>query len=221
MKKIAVVLAGCGVKDGSEIHESVITLLQLKKHNLDYQCFSLDKKQHHVIDHTKNKPVKNENRNMLTESARIARGEIKKIDEYNPADYDALIFPGGFGVAKNLFTYAIDGLECKIDEKIKKAIIETHRKEKPIGAICISPLLITRAFQDLDITPEVTIGNGEQLMDDVEKIGGKPIPKKVYQIHYDEKNKIVTTPAYTIAKDIAEAASGIEKLVEKIVDLIT
>ncbi|MEF8879884.1 MAG: isoprenoid biosynthesis glyoxalase ElbB [Candidatus Thermoplasmatota archaeon] len=219
MKKIAVILAGSGVKDGSELHESVATLLYLKKQGADYDCFAPDKKQHHVVDHTKNKPVENEERNMMTEAARIARGDIRDIKEYNPNDYDALIFPGGFGVAKNLFTYAIDGVNCRIDEDVKNAILQTHQKDKPIGAICISPLMIARAFKDNDVKPKVTVGNREELMSAVEQNGGIAEEKKVDEICYDKKNKIVSTPAYTIANDIAEAASGIEKLVTKIIEI--
>ncbi len=219
MKKIAVVLAGCGVKDGSEIHEAVATLLAIKKKNADYICFAPNKNQCNVVDHSINKTVDNENRNMLVESARISRGEIKELKEYNPDDFDALVLPGGFGVAKNLFTYAIDGVECKIDSEVEKMILDTIEKDKPIGAICISPLLVTRALRDSNLKPKVTMGNREDLMESVKAMGGIPIEKKVDEIYYDEVNKIVSTPAYTIGKSIAEIYSGIEKLVEKIIEI--
>jgi len=217
MKKIAVLLAGCGVKDGSEIHESVVTLLSLKRNNVDYFCFSLDKNQYHVVDHTKNKPVESESRNMLIEAARISRGEIKDLKDYNPKDFDALIIPGGLGVAKNLFTYALDGSECKIDSLVEQKILDTIESGKPIGAICISPLLVVRALKDSNLKSKVTVGDKEELMTAVKKMGGVPIEKKVDEIYFDEVNKIISTPAYTIGKDISEVASGIEKLVEKII----
>lgn len=219
MKKVAVVLAGCGSKDGSEIHEAVTTLLALKRNNADYVCFSINKNQHHVVDHTKDEPLAKENRNMLIESARIARGEIKDLKEYKPEDFDALIFPGGFGVAKNLFTYALDGVECKIDSLVEKTILDTRAAGKPIGAICISPLLVTRAFRDSNIKPKVTVGKGEDLIEAVKKLGGIPEKKEVDEICYDEVNKIVSAPAYTIGENISEVASGIEKLVKKIVEI--
>ena len=219
MKKIAVVLAGCGVKDGSEIHEAVATLLAIKKNNADYICFAPNKSQYNVVNHSINKTVENENRNMLVESARISRGKIKDLKEYNPDDFDALVFPGGFGVAKNLFTYALDGVECKIDSQVEKMILDTIEKDKPIGAICISPLLVARALRDSNLKPKVTMGNREDLMEAVKAMGGIPVEKKVNEIYYDEVNKIVSTPAYTIGKNIAEIYSGIEKLIEKIIEI--
>lgn len=219
MKKIAVVLAGCGSKDGSEIHESVITLLALERKNAKYICFAPDKNQYHVIDHTTDESINNEKRNVLTESARISRGEIKQLNDYNPNDYDALIFPGGFGVAKNLFTYAVDGVECKIDSIVEKTILDTIKAGKPIGAICISPLLIARALRDSNLKFRITVGDNEELMNDVKNMGGIPEKRKVDEICYDEVNKIVSVPAYTIGQNISEVASGIEKLVEKIIEI--
>ncbi len=219
MKKIAVVLAGCGVKDGSEIHEAVITLLTIKRNNADYECFALNKNQYEVINHATNQSVTNEQRTMFVESARISRGEIKDLTSYDPKEFDALIFPGGLGVAKNLFTYAIDGVDCEIDSSVLKAILDTREAKKPIGAICISPLLIARAFKDSNVKPKVTIGNDEELIAAVKNFGGRPEKKKVNEICYDETFKIVSTPAYTIAKDISEVASGIEILVKKIIEI--
>lgn len=219
MKKVAVVLAGCGVEDGSEIHESVVTLLNLKRNNAEYTCFAPNKEQYHVINHKTSKSIENENRNMMVESARISRGEIKDLKEYNPDDFDALIFPGGFGVAKNLFTYAVDGVECEIDPVVEKAILDTREANKTIGAICISPLLVARAFKDSNIKPKVTVGTGKDLINAVKKMGGIPEKREVDEICYDDVNKIVSTPAYTIAKDISEAASGIEKLIKKVIEI--
>jgi enhancing lycopene biosynthesis protein 2 len=217
LKKIAVVLAGSGVKDGSEIHESVVTLLTIKRNNADYVCFAPDKNQYHVINHTDNSVMKNNERNMLTEAARIARGEIKDLKKYKPDDFDAVIFPGGLGVAKNLFTYAVDGVKCDIDPVVEKTILDTIEAGKPIGAICISPLLVARALRDSNIKPRVTVGNEEDLMAAVKNMNGIPEERLVGEICYDEVNKIVSTPAYTIGKNIAEVATGIEKLVQKII----
>ena len=219
MKKIAVVLAGSGVNDGTEIHEAVITLLAIKRNKADYVCFAPDKNQYEVIDHTSNSSVESEQRNILVESARIARGDIKDLKMYDPKDFDAIVFPGGLGVAKNLFTYAIDGVECEIDDTVAKVILDTKEAGKPIGAICISPLLITRAFKDSNVKPKVTIGDNKDLIAAVKNFGGRPVEKKVNEICYDEVFKIVSTPAYTMAQDIAEAASGIEKLVKKIIEI--
>jgi enhancing lycopene biosynthesis protein 2 len=219
MKKIAVVLAGCGVYDGAEIHESVITMLKLKRLGCDYQCFAPDKPQAHVVDHISGQPVEGEGRSVLVESARIARGEIKALSEYRPDDFNALIFPGGFGVAKNLFTFAFEGADCSLDAEVQKAILDTHAAGKPIGAICISPVLMARAFRDTGIKIRVTAGTSDELRHAVMAMGADFIALPVDQICVDEANKIISCPAYTIANDIAEAASGIEKLVNKIVQM--
>jgi len=218
MKQFAIVLAGCGVFDGAEIHEAVITMLNIKQAGCKYYCFTPARNQYHVVDHLTEEPVAGENRNILIESARIARGEIKKLEEYTPSDFDGLLLPGGFGVAKNFFSYAIDGIKCNIQDDIKAVIINTHKLGKPIGAMCISPLLLVRAFQGTDIKPIVTLGNDPTLIKAVEYMGGVHKICNADNICVDEKNKLATTPAYTLANDIAEAAAGIEKLINKMIE---
>ena len=218
MKKIAVVLAGCGVQDGSEIHEATITLLAIQRAGHTYECFAPDKLQYEVVDHTTDETM-NEDRNVLTEAARIARGDILPLDDYDPEDYDALIFPGGNGVAKNLFTFAVDGIDCDIDPLVKQVILDTYAEGHPIGAICISPLLVVKAFEDMDVSPTVTLGNVADMTAAVEALGGRHIAKAVDDICVDEANKIVTTPAYIMAKNIGEAAAGIEKLVARVIEM--
>lgn len=136
MKKFAVVLSGCGVRDGAEIHEAVLTLLAIKKHGADYETFAPDVKQHHVVDHLTGKEMAEE-RNVLVESARIVRGQIKPLDEFHAREFDALVFPGGFGVAKNLCTYAYYGAECKVNPDVEKAIKDMVSLQKPVGAMCL------------------------------------------------------------------------------------
>lgn len=218
MKKIAVVLAGCGVQDGSEIHESVATLLAIQRAGHTYDCFAPAKLQHEVIDHTSNVKM-NEDRNVLTEAARIARGDICPLDDYMPEDYDALVFPGGNGVAKNLFTFAIDGVDCDMDPLVRQTILDTYAEGNPIGAICISPLLIVKALEDMDLTPVVTLGDVADLAAAVERLGGRHVSRAVDDICVDEDHNIVTTPAYIMAKDIGEAADGIEKLVARVIEM--
>ena len=216
MKKIAVILAGCGVQDGSEIHETVATLLAIQRAGHTYDCFAPDTLQHEVVDHTSGQ-VMNEERNVLTEAARIARGDIQPLDSYRPEDYDALIFPGGNGVAKNLFTYAFDGVDCTIDPMVRQVILDTYAEGAPIGAICISPMLIVKAFEDMDTTPTVTLGDAADPAADVEQLGGRHVSKAADDICVDEANRIVTTPAYMTAQHIGEAAAGIEKLVARVI----
>lgn len=216
MSRFAVVLAGCGVFDGSEVHEAVSTLISIKKYGCDYVCFSLDKPQFHVINHQIQQPVENESRNIIIESARISRGEIKPLDEYRPEDFDALIFPGGFGVAKNFFSFAIHGPDCEIDNDIKNAILKTHAAGKCIGAMCISTALIARAFKDTNIKPKVTGGKENELFEAIQFMGGESIPCDAKNCCIDQENKIFTTPAYISATDIYEVFQGVDSLISAI-----
>jgi len=220
MKKFAVILSGCGVNDGTEIHEAVVTLLAVVRGGNQYQCFAPNKPQLHVIDHIKGAPVEGESRNVMTEAARIARGEIKDIKDYNPAEFDGLLIPGGFGAAKNLFNYAVKGRDCSIDASVKNAILKTNEIGKPIGAMCISPVLLAKAFEGSGKTITVTIGDGQSLIDDIEAMGAKHQKSPVNKAVVDNANKIVTAPAYITAQNIAEAASGIEDMVDKVAKMV-
>jgi len=219
MKKIAVVLAGCGHMDGSEIQESVSTLLAISKLKAEYTCFSPMTAQTDMINHlTGQQEEATEPRNLLVEAARISRGNIVEIKELKSEDFDALIFPGGFGVAKNLFTYAFDGREAKIDDQVKRVILDFHNNGKYIGAICISPMLISRAFQGTDVSPVLTLGTNKDAAADLEFFGGIHKEKHVTEICIDQKNNIVSTPAYMQGDaSISEIYSGIEKLVTHII----
>lgn len=214
-KKIAVVLAGCGVYDGSEIHEAVTTLLAIDRQGASYQCFAPDVEQHHVINHLAGEEQK-EKRNVLIEAARIARGNIKPLSEYNVNEFDALVIPGGFGVAKNLCTFAFDGPDCTINPTIEQVIKDTHQAKKPIGALCITPALITKVLSSV----EVTIGKDADTAAAIEKMGGKHIPKEFTEIAVDEANRLVTTPCYMLDASIAQVAQGAENLVKKVLSMI-
>ena len=216
MPKIGVVLSGCGVMDGSEIHEAVLTLLALSKKGAEAVCMAPNTDQYHVINHLTNEEMK-ENRNALVESARIARGKIKDIKNVKAADVDALVFPGGYGAAKNLCTFAFDGPDCKVHPEVARLTKEVHKQGKPIGAICISPALMAKIFQGEAV--KVTIGNDTGTASAIRKLGHEHVDCGVREICVDKKNKIVTTPAYMLAKNIAEAYEGIEKLVTEILDL--
>jgi len=213
--KAAVVLSGCGVYDGAEIHEAVMTLYAIDRAGGTYQVFAPNVMQHHVVNHITGK-VSEESRNVMTEAARIARGKIKPMTDYRAADYDALIFPGGFGVAKNLCTYAFDGVECRVDRVVEAAIIETHKAHKPIGALCISPVLITRVLGDV----AVTIGNEPDTIADIAALGGKHEKKGHGEVMTDEKNLIVTTPCYMLEASISDIAMDAELLVATIMKML-
>lgn len=214
MKKIAVVLAGCGVYDGAEIHEATLTLLAIARQGAQYQCFAPDVEQAHVVNHLTGEEMP-EKRNVLVEAARIARGNIKPLSDYKAEDFDALVFPGGFGVAKNLCTFAFDGTKCKVNPEVEKAVRTTAVDEKPIGALCISPVLIAKILTDV----EVTIGNDEETAQAIENFGATHINTSHGEIVTDEKYKLVTTPCYMLDATISQIADGAENLVKKVLEL--
>jgi enhancing lycopene biosynthesis protein 2 len=219
MKQVAVVLSGCGVYDGAEIHESVLTLLYLDRAGANVQCFAPDKPQIHVVNHRTGQPEPNETRNVLVESARIARGDIKPLSELKMEQFDAVVFPGGFGAVKNLCTFAAQGDRCDIDPDAARVIDEAIAKGKVIGAICISPALIARALKDKSLRPTVTIGTDAATAGGLRAMGAENVPSSVTEIVVDEKNRIVTTPAYMLGPSIAHVSIGIEKLIAKTLEM--
>lgn len=214
-KKFAIVLAGCGVYDGAEIHEATLTMLAISRQNAEYQCFAPDIDQAHVVNHLTGNEM-NEKRNVLVESARIARGNILSLADFNSSDYDAIIFPGGFGVAKNLCSFAFDGSDCSVNADVQKAVNEMFRAGKPIGALCISPVLISRIIGGA----EVTIGNDPSTASAVETMGGKHIEANHGEVVVDKRNRIVTTPCYMLDANISQIAEGADNIVRTILGMI-
>lgn len=216
-KKVGVVLSGCGVYDGAEIHEAVLTMLTIDKTGAQIICMAPDVAQLHVINHMSGEEVKGESRNVLTESARIARGNIKDIKEVSADDLDALIFPGGFGAAKNLCDFAIKGKDCTVNPEVERLIKEMHAVEKPMGFVCIAPALAAKVLGEHG--PTLTIGSDEGTAAAIEAMGGKHVVRKVDEIAVCEANKVVSTPAYMLGPNISNVASGVEKLVLKVLEL--
>lgn len=216
MKQVAVVLSGCGVYDGAEIHEAVLTLLALDRAGAQAVCFAPDKAQLHVINHLSGEEMP-ESRNVLLESARIARGKIQALSLADAEQLDALIVPGGFGAAKNLSSFATQGAECSVDPDLSKLIREMHKQNKPMGFMCIAPTLLPKVF---DQPLRLTIGNDPDLGEVIDAMGGEPVICPVDDIVVDIENKVVTTPAYMLAQSIGEAAQGIDKLVSRVLDLV-
>ena len=220
MPKVGVVLSGCGVNDGAEIHESVITMLFLDRAGAEMVLMAPNIDQLHVINHATGKEIEGESRNVLVESARIARGEIKDIVDVTSEDIDALIFPGGFGVAKNLCDYAMAGADCSVNPDVFRLVSEVHSAEKPIGVICISPVMMGKVMEKMGEKVSLTIGNDEQTANDLTTMGAKHVTCPVQEIVVDKDKKVVSTPAYMLAGRISEAADGIEKLVKEVINLI-
>ncbi|MGQ8366859.1 isoprenoid biosynthesis glyoxalase ElbB [Glaciecola sp. 1036] len=215
MKNVAVILAGCGVFDGAEINEAVLTLLHIEKNNAKYFCFAPNREQLHVIDHLKGEAVE-ESRNILTEAARIARGNIKALDELDASEFDALIIPGGFGAAKNLCNFAVEGTNASIQSDVETAIKAFADQKKPIGYMCIAPALVPFVHA---ADTEITIGTDADTASALEQLGAKHVNCPVDDIVVDMEAKVVTTPAYMLAGSIMDAEKGISKLVEKVISL--
>lgn len=216
MKKIGVVLSGCGVYDGSEIHEAVITLLAIDRNGAEAVCLAPDVDLREV-NHLNGQET-GATRNTLEESARIARGKIRNIAEVTAGDLDAVIFPGGFGAAKNLCNFAEKGAGASIHPEVARLIREMAEKKKPIGAICIAPALIAAAL-GRDFKPKVTIGTDAGTAAAINQTGSEHVNCPVSEFVVDKEHKIVSTPAYMLAGRISEAAEGIEKAVKAVVDM--
>ncbi len=216
-KKVGVLLSGCGVFDGTEIHEAVLTMLALDRVGAQICCMAPDMDQMHVINHL-TQQESGEKRNVLIESARIARGEIQNLAKVNASDLDALIMPGGFGAVKNLSDFAVKGPEAVVHPEVKRIIREMTGAGKPVGAICIGPATLTKVLADK--SPKVTIGSDVATAQAINAMGGIHIDLAVEDICIDKKNKLVTTPAYMLGPGIKDVAIGIEKLVNQVVRMI-
>ncbi|MDI9613204.1 MAG: isoprenoid biosynthesis glyoxalase ElbB [Acidobacteriota bacterium] len=217
-KTVGVLLSGCGVQDGSEIHEATLTLYFLDKMGADILCMAPGKNQMDVVNHVTGSPVE-ETRNCLTEAARIARGEIRDVKTVMTDAIDALIIPGGFGAAKNLSTFAVDGAHSIVDGDVAALLRELVRAGKPIGALCIAPAILAALF-GREFAPTLTIGMDEATAGVLEEMGARHRKAQATDIVVDEKLRIVTTPCYMMAQGIAEVGVGVEKLVARILDMI-
>ena len=213
--KVAVILSGCGVYDGAEIYESVLTLLALEQEGCQYQCFAPNITQAHVINHLTGE-VMPETRNVLVEAARIVRGNIHDLSTANAAEFDALILPGGYGAAKNLSDFAFKGAECSVQPEVLAFCKAMVAQNKPLGFICIAPAIIPHVYGE---GAKVTIGTDTGTAAAIEQMGGQHVSCPVDDYVIDEAHKVVSTPAYMLAGNIAEAASGISKLVKAVVRL--
>ena len=213
--QFAVILSGCGNKDGAEIHESVMTLWAVHKHGAEYQCFAPDIPQHHVLNFITGQEMA-ETRNVLVESARIARGNIKNLKDFKAADFDGLIMPGGLGVAKNLSTFAFEGPDCSVNADVVRAIQETAAQKKPIGALCIAPAIIAKILGNVT----VTIGQDEGTEAALIKMGATHEKTTHGEIAIDKQHKVVTTPCYMLDARVDQIGTGAENLVMALLEMV-
>jgi enhancing lycopene biosynthesis protein 2 len=216
-KKVGIILSGCGVYDGAEVHESVITILALDRAGAEIVFCAPDVDQLHVVNHHTGDIAPGERRNVRVESARIARGPVRDVAEVSPDELDALMLPGGFGAAKNLCTFAVDGADCSVDPGVAALLRGMHAQGKPIAAVCIAPALLAKVLGDEG--PELTIGNDAATASALEGLGTTHVECPVTEFVVDERKKLITSPAYMLAQNISEAAEGIEKTVARLMEL--
>ena len=216
-KHVAVVLSGCGVFDGAEIHESVLSLLALEHQGAEYQCFAPDIPQHHVVDHLSGNEM-DESRSVLIESARIARGNIKALSEFDAENFDALMLPGGFGAAKNLSTLAFDGPDCSVNADLKNTVTAMIDAGKPIAALCIAPAVLAKILEGK--AAKLTIGSDPGTIEAIEAMGGHHQETTHAEVVIDEQLKLVTSPCYMLDASISQIAEGAENTVRALLGLI-
>ena len=219
-KKVGVILSGCGVMDGSEIHEATLTLLSICNAGAEAVCMAPNVDQMHVVNHLKGAPAEGERRNALVEAARIARGKIRDIADVSADEIDALVMPGGFGAAKNLCDYATAGPNMTVNAEVARLIKATHEAGKPVGAICIAPVVLAAVMgKDMGLKPQLTIGTDPATAEHVNALGAEHVNCPVREFVVDKANKVVTTPAYMLGQNIGEVAAGIDKAVKALIEM--
>jgi enhancing lycopene biosynthesis protein 2 len=219
-KKIGVILSGCGVYDGSEIHEAVITLLAIDRNGAEAVCLAPNIAQMHVVNHLTGEVAAGESRNVLVESARIARGKVRDLATAKVAELDALILPGGFGAAKNLCDFAVKGGDCSVNPEVARLIREMVAAKKPVAAVCIAPAILSKVLGADRLPHQLTIGTDAGTAAALTGMGSQHVACPAREFVVDKANKIVSSPAYMLAGGIAEAAEGIEKCVKALIGLI-
>jgi enhancing lycopene biosynthesis protein 2 len=214
MSKVAIVLAGCGVYDGSEIHESVLCLLALAQAGHTYKIFAPDIPQRNVVNHLNQHEMAEESRNVLVEAARIARGDIAPLAELNPKEFDSILIPGGFGVGLNLSSFAIDAEECEVNPDLQRILLEFHKLGRPIGATCITPAVIAKVFQGVT-SVKLTLGESDANRH-LTHLGHQAVSADSRTVVSDDGNRIYTTPCYMNLPDLPGMYEAVRKLVEKL-----
>ena len=214
-KQIAVLLSGCGHQDGAEIHEATLTLWAIHKNGADYRCFAPNIMQHHVLNHITGQEM-DEQRNVLIESARIARGKVEDLALFDAAAVDALVIPGGVGAAKNLCTYAFDGPQCTVNNDVEQVVRAMHQAGKPIGALCIAPVMLAKVLGDITLT----IGHDEETAAQIQDMGATHAPTGIGEIAVDQENKIVSTPCYMLDSRVDQIADGADALIQALLGFL-
>lgn len=215
--RFAIVLSGCGRADGSEIHEATCAMLSIDCLGSTYQCFAPNIEQSMVVNHITGE-IMDEKRQVLLESARLARGNILPLKNYRPEDFDAIIFPGGLGAVTNWCNFKVAGVNCDVDASVEHAILQSVKKGVVIGAMCIAPVLIAKVLGHQGV--HVTIGNDKGVAQAITRTGAIHEKRGATEVCVDELRKVVTTPAYMLASSIKEVCEGADNMIKAIIKLI-
>lgn len=222
VKRVAVLLAGCGVYDGSEINETCAVMVHLSRAGAEVKVFAPNEEQMHVVNHCEGKPG-TEKRNVLQESARIARGDVTDLAKLDVASFDALVIPGGFGVAKNLSDWATKGKDCCVKPQVEKVIKGFHAAGKPIAMCCIAPVLAAKVLPGCEVTVGQDCESDKWPYAGTAKalgeLGCKHVNKDVKEAHVDKKNKLVTTSAFMCNAPVHEVFDGVGVMVTEVLKL--
>lgn len=223
--KIGVLLSGCGVYDGSEVHESTFALLAIEQHGGEAVCFAPDTEQLHVINHLNGEEI-DQKRNVLVESARIARGAIEAASEANPETLDALVIPGGFGTAKNHTQWAIKGPETDINPEVKRLILGMVEQKKPVVGLCMGPTTIAKALEGTTTHASLTVGTDQEaspydiggIAQGMEKVGAHARMRSITEIEVDETNRIISAPCYMMEASILQVHNNVQQAIKALFD---
>ena len=221
--KVAVLLSGCGVFDGSEIHESVFSMLCLSQKKLDFFCVAPNTKQHHSLNHSNGEEILEE-RNVLIESSRISRADCVDLKELDLSSISSLVIPGGFGAAKNLSSWAFDGPNCSVHEDVKRLIVHCVENKKPVVSLCISPVVVAKSLEGTVFSPEITIGtssedseyNIEEIKESLKSLGASCLDKSVREVHVDRGLNIISAPCYMMKADMSEVYENISSAINEL-----
>eukprot|EP00003_Mantamonas_plastica_P009007 TRINITY_DN1817_c0_g1_i1.p1 TRINITY_DN1817_c0_g1~~TRINITY_DN1817_c0_g1_i1.p1 ORF type:complete len:224 (-),score=86.13 TRINITY_DN1817_c0_g1_i1:56-727(-) len=213
--------------DGSEIQESTAMLFHLSRHDAEVQCFAPDIEQMHVVNHLTGEEM-DEKRNVLVESARIARGNVLALSDLKVDEFDAVVFPGGFGAAKNLSTFAVDGADMKVNGEVKRVVEEAHKEGKVVGMACIAPVIAAKVLgsQDVALTVGKQVEEGDEkwpyagTAEACDTMGATHVSvDAVTNTVVDEVHSLVTVPAYMANATPYEVFESVGNLVDEVITL--
>lgn len=218
--RVAVVLSGCGYLDGAEVQEAVLSLYFLDRAGAKVRCFAPARPHMHVVDHVTTDAMPEEQRCVRRESARISRGQVEALEAFSVVDFDALVLPGGYGVAKNLSSFATQGAQGALEPSFERVLLAAIEAQLPTAAICIAPAILAMALKKAGKSATLTIGQDPQVAAAIESLGVKHQVCQAGEAVIDARAKIVSTPAYMLDSCPKDVGAGIESAISKVLSWV-